>query len=156
MGQRQAAFLVGAPDLEREKGHRKSVKYKIVVEGLKLPTLNRVLRMYWRERHAEMKRTRRAVEEAARYSFGLVDPTPLSKAQVSIVAYGPYQRRDSDGTVHKWVLDSLVAKPIRVAGMTVGRSWGLIENDSPDVVGDVEMKTKIADDYRVEIEVYEV
>lgn len=135
----------------------RQVKFKIVVEGLKLPRLNEVLRWPWYTRAKETKRVRGLVQDAALYSHGLAGAVPLKKAQVCITAYGDYERRDSDATFLKDVLDSIVARPFRKQyGRDLGRRWGLIEDDSRKVVGDVELKTVQADDYKVEIFVYEV
>lgn len=131
------------------------MKYVFEVEGLKLPTMNRFLRMFWRDRYNEGKEVKQRVINAAR-SAGYINPSPLRKAHVAIVAHGPYQRRDSDATVAKQVLDALVARKIRRYGQNIGREFGFLEDDSRAVIGDLEFKTVLAKDYKVEVQIYEV
>lgn len=132
------------------------MKYVVTVEGLKLPRLNEVLRWPWFKQRAEIKRVRQAVEGAAKFTFGLGAAEPLSKAQVCITAYGDYSKYDGDGVHFKDALDSIVARPIRAYGQTVGRRWGLVIDDSRAVIGKPEYKDEPADDYKLEIAVYEV
>lgn len=134
-----------------EAGNGWSAPVKIVVQGLKLPTMNQVLRWYWRQRHAESKRVRSKVEYEAIYGAGLVGVEPLAGARVQITAYGPYHRRDSDNTYLKDCLDSIVARPLWKGEKE--RRWGLIKDDNRKTIGEAQFKTVLATDYRVEIEV---
>lgn len=134
----------------------RQVKFKIVVEGLKLPRLNEVLRWPWYTRAKEVKRVRGLVQDSALYAHGLAGAVPLSKAQVCITAFGDYSRYDSDGVFWKDAIDSIVARPFRkMYGKDVGRRWGLVIDDSPKVIGQAETKWVEAKDYRLEIEVFE-
>lgn len=147
------------------------MKYHVIIDGLKLPRFNEVLRwpkvtrhtwdgkryQYCPKEQEVAKDSRKRFEDAARYGHGLVDPTPLSKAHVDIQAYGPYARHDPDALIAKWVLDAIVARPIRFNGKAVNRRMGLILDDSPKVIGNLEFGPPVlADKFKVEITVYEV
>jgi hypothetical protein len=143
------------------------VTFRIVVEGLKLPTLNDVFGMpvvrrrtpsgKWEQfspkRDFEKKRVRKLVQDAAMYGHGLVNPMPLEKATVTIRAYGPYNRTDANNIYDKDLIDSIVARPIRAYGRNVGRRWGLICQDDRKTVGKVDFDDVPAETYKVEIEV---
>src|SRR5687767_1322070 len=110
------------------------MSYTLTVDGLKLPTLNKVIRWDWRSRQREVDRVRLLVSMAANKA-GYGTATPLRRATVSIRAFGPYQRRDSDATCFKFALDSIVARPIRVAGIkTDEHEWGLILDDNRETI----------------------
>ena len=140
------------PSTRREnEGER--VTYRVVVEGLKLPTMNRVLRWLWKQRKAEVDRVRKLVVDAAMYGHGLTNPTPLSKASVVIRAHGPYSRTDGDAVYAKDLIDSIVARPLIAYGRNVGRRWGLVLNDDRKTVGKVDFDDVPAETYKVTIEV---
>lgn len=132
------------------------MSYKIIVDGLKLPRLNEVLRWSWYERAKEIKRVRGMVQDAALYSHGLAGVKPLERARVTITAFGDYSRYDSDGVFWKDSIDSIVARKLKVYGRDAGRRWGIIADDSRKVVGEIVTKTVDAPAYRVEIEITEV
>lgn len=132
------------------------MKFKLVVPDLKLPRLNVVLRWPWMKQRAEIERVRRAVETVAKFTPGLGNAVPLSKAQVVIRAYGDYSKYDGDGVFYKDACDSIVARPIRAYGKNVARRWGLVTNDDRKTIGKVDCDDVPAEGYRVEIEVFEV
>lgn len=134
----------------------KKLKYEIIVEGLKLPTLNEVLRWPYFKRALEVKRVRGLVQDAALYRHGLSGITPLKKAHVIITASGEYGRRDSDNTYFKDAQDAIVARKMKAYGRDVGRRWGCVEDDSRKVVGEVETHVVVAEKNELRIQIYEV
>lgn len=146
------------------------MKYLVTIDGLKLPRLNEILRwpkvgrrtwdgkpyQYCPTEQEVAKESRKKFEYAAKFGHGLVNPTPLSKAHVCIQAHGPYERHDSDSLIPKWILDAIVARPIRMNGKVIDRRFGLIEDDSRKVIGELEFPAPImAETFKVVVEVFE-
>ncbi len=124
------------------------MRYKLVIQDLKLPRLNVVLRWAWKAQRAEIDRVRRKVEIAG---AGLGNVEPLEKAKVTVRAFGDYAKYDFDGVFYKDLVDSVVARPLRAYGRTVGRRWGLVVDDSRKVIGKPDCDDVYADRYFVEI-----
>ena len=135
--------------------------YVLVIDGLKLPRTNVVIRWSRRERIHETKRIRNAVVATAA-ATGLTDVKPLARAKVRITAFGRYSRRDAtDGTWFKDALDSIVARWVcegRVGKIKIKlpkpvRRWGFIEDDSPRVIGKAVTETRPAKKFYLAIRV---
>ncbi len=135
---------------EEAVGPKGAASYKIVVDGLKLPRWNEVIRWHYRQRKEEVDKTRRSVEIAM---AGLGNVEPLASATVRIRAYGDYSRYDGEAVCYKFVLDSIVARTISAYGNNVGRRAGLIVDDSRKCIGKPDCDDVPADAYRVEITV---
>lgn len=125
--------------------------YRIEVPGLRLPRLNEIKRWNRWKQADEVKRVRELVWTHA-VKDGVLIREPLAKARVTITAWGPYQRRDSDGTYFKDVLDAIVARwqTDRDTGVRYQR-WGAIVDDNPKCIGKARLAVRMASVHSVVI-----
>lgn len=136
---------------------------RLVIEGLRLKSLNELLRMNRWKRHAYVKHVRKEVELAS-IIFGCSAVLPAEKkVKVTITVHHPgsYDRDGLHGAI-KPVLDSIVARPASLwvgktklklpAGIPVPRRWGLVLDDSEKHV-DLKVKQVKSEEYSVVIEV---
>lgn len=127
--------------------------FRIDVPALRLPRVNQVLRWNRWTRAKEVKRVRELV---CAYALAGGPNAPLAKACVEITAYGPYQKRDSDGTWFKDVLDAIVARwQIDKATGVRYQRWGMVVDDNRQCIGRARFTVKDAPEYSVVIVVEE-
>ena len=124
--------------------------YRLDIKGLKLPRVNEVLRWSWRKRAKEIKRVRDVVGVVAA-GEGHAKIKPATRAQVTITAWGPYERRDGDATWFKDVLDAIVARPVSVTRNVKVRRWGYIVDDSPRIIGKPKLQVRLSKMFSVVI-----
>lgn len=125
------------------------------IPGLRLPRFNEILRMKTRQRRfasgkvgrfspgrAEEAKRVRAHVEAWALETGLANLVPLEKARIELTIFGPYAA-DGDGIYTKDLIDALVARRLarsKKSPLYRERRWGFIVDDSPAVVGEIEVK----------------
>lgn len=135
----------------------------IVLEDMKLKSLNELIRMQKFARHTYNEKVRKAVQTAALIQ-GIPDITPPKTRQKVTITIQHKKSYDRDGRygASKPVLDAIVARP---AQARIGKTkfkvmgchgpilrWGLILDDSEKYI-DLEVKEVIAKTYKVTIEV---
>lgn len=105
------------------------------MEGLKLPSLNHVLRWNRYERARATKRMRAQVVACAAHDDpAMMNAVALPNARVTITVWGPYTC-DRDNVYTKDVLDAIVARLERQKSTGIQyRRWGLILDDGQRAV----------------------